>query len=356
MATFSNIGLKLITQGDEAGTWGTSTNTNLDIVDETFQYNFKNFTSDANITITVGNATTGSSGSPSGREQILEFTDTGGVLTAIRNIVLQPSTIKKMWLIKNSTAKSLIIKMSNGDVGITIASGKDALLYSTGSGVMKQSESASPGVVQVTGASNQITASPTSGNVVVGLDNSIYRKVAGGAVTTGTTINNFYATTTYSTYNFKGSMQITANASGNINIQPITTGGATGVGSFYSSGYQVDVSNTFSSFTNDASITSNALATSWTLPLCAPGSNNQIDIWWDINLWRDTSYQSGAGNPYYGEGKLISRSGQNIDNSKIVNFTMGAANSSPWSQFGGLKFTTPSNVSSGHYCVMANTY
>ena len=66
MATFSNIGLKLITQGDEAGTWGTSTNTNLDIVDETFQYNFKNFTSDANITITVGNATTGSSGSPRG--------------------------------------------------------------------------------------------------------------------------------------------------------------------------------------------------------------------------------------------------------------------------------------------------
>ena len=38
MATFSNLGLKLITQGDEAGTWGTSTNTNLDIVDETFQY------------------------------------------------------------------------------------------------------------------------------------------------------------------------------------------------------------------------------------------------------------------------------------------------------------------------------
>ena len=63
MATFSNLGLKLITQGDEAGTWGTSTNTNLDIVDETFQYNSKNFTSDANLTITVANGSTGSSGS-----------------------------------------------------------------------------------------------------------------------------------------------------------------------------------------------------------------------------------------------------------------------------------------------------
>ena len=33
MATYSNLGIKLITQGDEAGTWGTTTNTNLDIVD-----------------------------------------------------------------------------------------------------------------------------------------------------------------------------------------------------------------------------------------------------------------------------------------------------------------------------------
>ena len=94
MATFSNLGLKLIAQGDEAGTWGTTTNTNLDIVDESFQYNSKNFTSDANLTITVADATTGSSGSPSGREQILEFTDTGTVLTASRNVIIQPSTLK----------------------------------------------------------------------------------------------------------------------------------------------------------------------------------------------------------------------------------------------------------------------
>ena len=45
MATFSNLGIKLIQTGEESGTWGTSTNTNLDIVDETFQYNSKNFTS-----------------------------------------------------------------------------------------------------------------------------------------------------------------------------------------------------------------------------------------------------------------------------------------------------------------------
>ena len=202
MATFSNLGLKLIAQGDEAGTWGTTTNTNLDIVDESFQYNSKNFTSDANLTITVADATTGSSGSPSGREQILEFTDTGTVLTATRNVVLQPSTLKKMWLFKNSTAQSLVLKMSNGDAGIIIAAGKDALLYSTGAGAMKQSESASPGVTQVTGTANQIVTSATTGNVGLTLDGSIMRKIASGNAATGTVTNNFYNGTNYNRYKF----------------------------------------------------------------------------------------------------------------------------------------------------------
>jgi len=116
MATFSNLGIKLITQGDEAGTWGTTTNTNLDIVDETFQYNSKNFTSDANLTITVANGTTGSSGSPSGREQILEFTDTGTVLTATRSVIIQPSTLKKMWLIKKIRSKLKLKNMGKFDL------------------------------------------------------------------------------------------------------------------------------------------------------------------------------------------------------------------------------------------------
>ena len=45
-------------------------------------------------------------------------------------------------------------------------------------------------------------------------------------------------------------------------------------------------------------ITTNGLTNQWTLPLCAPGGNNQIDVWWDINLFRDSSYQSGSGYPW----------------------------------------------------------
>tara|TARA_R100001163_G_scaffold65708_1_gene64157 strand:+ start:116 stop:1171 length:1056 start_codon:yes stop_codon:yes gene_type:complete len=350
MATFSNLGIKLITQGDEAGTWGTTTNTNLDIVDETFQYNSKNFTSDANLTITVANGTTGSSGSPSGREQILEFTDTGTVLTATRSVIIQPSTLKKMWLIKNSTAKSLVIKMSNGDSGITIASGKDALLYSTGAGAMKQSESASPGVTQVTGTANQIVTSSTTGNVGLSLDDTIMRKIASGNAATGTVTNNFYNGTNYNRYRFTGSLQMTINNAGNLNIQPITTANATGVGNFLGSGMSTDLG---SNALNNSQLT-NGVTSSWTIPLSGVGSANQQDVWWEINLQRDPTYQSGNGYPYYGYGKVYSRSGLNADQSEVADISMGATNNGSWNTFGGLRFTTPANVISGHYLIEAS--
>ena len=356
MATYTNLGIKKIAQGDEAGTWGTSTNTNLDIIDESLHYNSFNFATDTDKTLTVTDGVTGSSGSPSGREQILEFKDTGTVLTTARNVIIQPSSLTKMWLFKNSTLYSLTFKMSVGDVGITVATGKDALLYSDGTGVMKQSESASPGVTTVTGTSGQTTSSPTSGDVVVGLDNGVMRKIASGNAATGTTINNFYSGTNYSTYNFKGSLQIGTSSQENIQIQPIDTSGNATIGNFYSSGYQVDVSNSFSSFTGDMAITTNDISSIWTLPMAQPGSSNQIDVWWNINLYRDSSYQSGAGYPYYGDGKLISRSGLDTLSSKIVHFAMGSANSTPWANFGGFRFTTTSNVTSGHYIITANTY
>ena len=178
--------------------------------------------------------------------------------------------------------------MSNGDSGITIAAGKDALLYSTGAGAMKQSESASPGVTQVTGTANQIVTSATTGNVGLTLDGSIMRKIASGNAATGTVTNNFYNGTNYNRYKFTGSLQMTINNAGNLTIQPITTANATGVGNFLGSGYSTDLS------TNSlarASLT-NGVTNSWTVPLSGVGSANQQDVWWEICMQRDPTYQS----------------------------------------------------------------
>ena len=58
MATYvNNLRLKEITTGDEDGTWGTSTNTNLELIGEALGYNTQDgFATDADATTTVAAA------------------------------------------------------------------------------------------------------------------------------------------------------------------------------------------------------------------------------------------------------------------------------------------------------------
>ena len=58
MATYvNNLRLKEITTGDEDGTWGTSTNTNLELITDGFSYGTKQMSADANETFTMPDAT-----------------------------------------------------------------------------------------------------------------------------------------------------------------------------------------------------------------------------------------------------------------------------------------------------------
>ena len=54
MATYDNdLRLKEIATGDESGTWGTSTNTNLELIAEAFSFGTEDFASDADDTLTI---------------------------------------------------------------------------------------------------------------------------------------------------------------------------------------------------------------------------------------------------------------------------------------------------------------
>ena len=60
MATYVNdLRLKEIATGDESGTWGTSTNTNLELIAEAFSYATQDcFTTDADATTTIADGAT----------------------------------------------------------------------------------------------------------------------------------------------------------------------------------------------------------------------------------------------------------------------------------------------------------
>ena len=112
MATYvNNLRLKEITTGDEDGTWGTSTNTNLELVTDGFSYGTKQMAADANETFTMPDATTDAT-----RGFYLQLTSAVS-LTGTRVVTLGPDTVSKVWLIENATTGSQIITIKQGAGG-----------------------------------------------------------------------------------------------------------------------------------------------------------------------------------------------------------------------------------------------
>jgi len=130
MATFvNNLRLKEITTGDEDGTWGTSTNTNLELITDGFSYGTKQMSADANQTFTMPDATADAT-----RGFYLKITSAAS-LTGTRAVTLGPNTVSKVWLIENATTGSQIITIKQGSGGsVNIANGSKVMVITDGAG------------------------------------------------------------------------------------------------------------------------------------------------------------------------------------------------------------------------------
>lgn len=133
MASYDNdLVLKEITTGDESGTWGTSTNTNLSLIGEALSFaTLACFPSDADdpSTATVGQATS----SPA-RAMYFKVTSTA-TLSATRTLTIAPNTISRVMFIENATTGSQSINISQGSgANVTIASGAAKIVYLDGAG------------------------------------------------------------------------------------------------------------------------------------------------------------------------------------------------------------------------------
>ena len=138
-STYStNLRTELIGSGDQAGTWGNTTNGTLgSILEQAIAgvsggpyiggtYPAVNFPTDADITLTANNGSVDQS-----RSMVLVITSSGS-LTATRNVIA-PASASKVYIIKNSTSggQSIQIKYSTG-TGVTIANGLTAIVYGDG--------------------------------------------------------------------------------------------------------------------------------------------------------------------------------------------------------------------------------
>jgi len=131
MATYVNdLRLKEISTGDESGTWGTSTNTNLELIGEALGYaTEQSFGSDADATTTVADGA-----SDPARAMYFKVTSAGN-LTATRTLTIAPNTVSRVMFIENATSGSQSIAISQGSgANVTIATGKTAIVYLDGAG------------------------------------------------------------------------------------------------------------------------------------------------------------------------------------------------------------------------------
>ena len=171
-STYSaDLKLELMATGENAGTWGTKTNTNLDLVQQAIAgYQSINVAS-IDVALVMSNASISNA-----RNMVLNFT---GTLTGTRTVTI-PDSIEKFYIVKDGTThdgNTLTFKTVSG-TGFTLDEGKIHAAYSDGTNINEVALNTLGGTIgtaqiendAVTNdkiADNAITSAQISANAVV---------------------------------------------------------------------------------------------------------------------------------------------------------------------------------------------
>ncbi len=126
-STYSPLKIELIGTGDQSGTWGTTTNTNLGTALE------EAITGSADVTFASGTVTltlTDTNATQTARNLRLNLTGTSG---GAQNLIVPG--IEKLYLVNNGCADAITVKNATG-TGIAVPAGKSMFVFNTGSNVV----------------------------------------------------------------------------------------------------------------------------------------------------------------------------------------------------------------------------
>ena len=183
----NDLRLEEIATGEQSGTWGDTTNTNLELIAEAFGFGTEAITTNADThTTTIADGAT-----DPGRSMFLKYT---GTLDSACTITIAPNTVSKLWFIENGTSGSQNIIISQGSgANITIPPGDTKAIYSdgAGSGAAMVDAFASLSVVDLKvqddlTVTDDMTVGGTLG--VTGVLTTTATQVATGGITSGSNI------------------------------------------------------------------------------------------------------------------------------------------------------------------------
>ena len=129
-STSTDLKLELITTGEKSGTWGTITNTNLQILEQAASGYLSLAVGGADVALSLANHATAN-----GKNLYYKLT---GTLTAARTVTM-PDGAERVFIIEDATARSssnytLTVKTVSG-TGVTLPVGSTTILYSDGTNV-----------------------------------------------------------------------------------------------------------------------------------------------------------------------------------------------------------------------------
>ena len=129
-STYSALKIELIGTGEQSGTWGDTTNTNLGtaIEEAIVGVATATFATDADLTLTLTNVNT----SQVARNLVLNCVSSGS-LTATRDLIVP--AIEKPYIVKNNTTGGQSIRVIVAGDSVTVPNGRSAFVYNDGTDI-----------------------------------------------------------------------------------------------------------------------------------------------------------------------------------------------------------------------------
>jgi hypothetical protein len=123
----SNLGIEKIGAGEQAGTWGTTTNNNLDIIDRAINGVGSITLSGTTHTLTTSDGTL----SPGGNKVLVLVGSPSGTNT----ITIDPNDQDKMYFVHNNSGQTATFKQGDGTGGtVSIPTGSKKIIFADGAG------------------------------------------------------------------------------------------------------------------------------------------------------------------------------------------------------------------------------